>query len=329
MMLNTNSDIDTLTQIAVRYGTNKFGSHCYTPVYHSLFKDLRHRPVRLLEIGVGGYDDPHAGGASLMTWAEYFPNGTIVGLDVAKKTLDLPKRVFVYHGPQSDAAILERINETHGPFDIVIDDASHVVAPTQKSFFLLYPRLAQQGIYVVEDTMTSFYPQLGGSLDGRQTMFHTAYAISLAIHGAEGFTGATDNPVCPAVAQSFPDSTALIAQFGRVTRSVSFYRNLIILQKGDNTYGSYNSFDLSHPQMQLNYRIMEAVARNAPSPRDSIGRIEMNIRAGQKEEAAKLALSSASRYRKDAALLHELKFLMKAGNLPAEASVMDEYLRTC
>ena len=37
--------------------------------------------IKLLEIGVGGYDDPHKGGESLKMWLEFFSKGKIFALD--------------------------------------------------------------------------------------------------------------------------------------------------------------------------------------------------------------------------------------------------------
>lgn len=55
---------------------------------------------------------------------------------------------------QSDGATLRAIaaEEFHGePLDLVIDDASHDLAPTRASFEALFPRLRPGGIYVIED----------------------------------------------------------------------------------------------------------------------------------------------------------------------------------
>jgi hypothetical protein len=84
------------------------GVHFYTPVYHVLFRHLRDRPIRLFEIGVGGYDLQTSGGASLAMWAEYFANGLVTGIDVAEKRLTLDPRVRVYRGSQDDSTFLKK-----------------------------------------------------------------------------------------------------------------------------------------------------------------------------------------------------------------------------
>ena len=137
------------------------GVSLFTPIYHSVFGHLREQPIRLLEIGVGGYEFRRVGGASLAMWADYFPNGKIAGIDVEEKELDLGPRVTVLRGSQVDAEFLERVVAEHGPFDIIVDDGSHVPQHIVASFGHLFPSLTANGIYAIEDTLTAFMPKKG------------------------------------------------------------------------------------------------------------------------------------------------------------------------
>ncbi|MFT5639386.1 MAG: cephalosporin hydroxylase, partial [Paracoccaceae bacterium] len=120
------SQIDPLSRLAVLNGTDKFGYHDYTPNYHRLLHHLRDKPIRLLEIGVGGYGDEDRGGESLAVWRDYFPNAKIiVGIDIQRKTMDLGPRVEILQGSQVDPEFLEQVQKDHGPFDVIIDDGSH------------------------------------------------------------------------------------------------------------------------------------------------------------------------------------------------------------
>ena len=306
-------DVDPLSLISMRNGGDKFGAHVYTPVYHRLLGHLRLLPIKLLEIGVGGYGDPKAGGSSLMTWGAYFPLGQIIGLDISEKDLDLPPNVTLYQGSQDDPVVLEKIVREHGPFDVIIDDGSHHVELTLRSFLLLYAGLREDGFYIVEDTQTSFYDQLAGRPDGRETMFEVAHAISLAMHQGEGYRPPSVEAVerGDGASPSIADHTALWLEYGRLTQSVSVFRNLIVFQRGDNTYPSNTKFDFAHPEVQRKYQTMELAAAISPSPRDSLARIDMNIWGGRSEEAAALARLTADRYPDDVALLHELLYMMK------------------
>jgi hypothetical protein len=162
-----------LDRLAALYGSDKFGGHCYTPIYHQYFSGYRNNPVELLEIGIGGYSDPSAGGSSLRMWNDYFPNGTIFGLDYFHKTSDFSERVHIFQGSQVDPRVISRIlNETREQsFDIIIDDGSHRGEHVVQSFLMLFQFVKPGGWYVVEDTETSFWPDYGGaSADANQRL---------------------------------------------------------------------------------------------------------------------------------------------------------------
>lgn len=299
--------MDPLSRLAVRNGGDKFGAHLYTPVYHRKFRKLRDKPIRLLEIGVGGQRDPHAGGSSLMMWADYFLSGVIVGLDIAAKQLQLPSRIKVIEGSQDDPVLLREIVAKYGPFDIVIDDGSHHSELTKKSLMLLYPTLKHRGIYAVEDTQTAFNPHASGDVTGRNTIFDAAFQIGLAMHQAEGARPASE-----------PQFDPVWWSFGAITRSVEVHRNLICFERGDNAYPSNLSFDLDHPQVRSIYRRIEEAARASPAARDRLSRIDMNIWGRRHDEAARLAIEAAEQHPRDVQLLHELVFLMAWAGRPAE-----------
>ena len=157
--------LDPLSRMAVLNGTDKFGYHCYTPNYHKLFHRWRDRELKILEIGVGGYQDEDRGGQSLATWRDYFPKAQVTGIDIQKKVLDFGPRVAIRQGSQVDADFLAAVVAERGPFDLIVDDGSHRNEHVVETFRLLFPTLKPGGIYVVEDVQTSFMPRFGGSLD--------------------------------------------------------------------------------------------------------------------------------------------------------------------
>jgi len=117
----------SLQEIASRHGTDKAAAgHSYIDFYEELFAPLRDRPIRLLEIGVGGNEDPRQGGASLRAWKEYFPKAEIIGLDYFDKSRFAEERIHVERGDQADPVTLDRLIARYAPFDIVIDDGSHL-----------------------------------------------------------------------------------------------------------------------------------------------------------------------------------------------------------
>lgn len=155
---------DPLSRLAILYGTDKFGYHDYTPNYHQMLQGWRDRPLRMLEIGVGGYGGEDRGGESLEVWRDYFAKAQITGIDIQKKTMDLGPRVQILQGSQVDAEFLSGTVADRGPFHIILDDGSHRNEHVVESFGLLFPTLEPGGIYIIEDVQTAFFPRFGGSL---------------------------------------------------------------------------------------------------------------------------------------------------------------------
>jgi hypothetical protein len=154
-----------LDLLAALCGTDKFGQHFYTRVYEPLVKPLRHARVSLLELGVGGYSAV-LGGESLLMWASYFRRGRIYGIDVFDKTALSRGRIEVRQCSQVDRDQLTALAREAGPFDLIIDDGSHVNAHQIESFRILWPFVRDGGIYVVEDVQTSYWPAYGGAALG-------------------------------------------------------------------------------------------------------------------------------------------------------------------
>ncbi|MBB4189813.1 23S rRNA U2552 (ribose-2'-O)-methylase RlmE/FtsJ [Sinorhizobium terangae] len=121
----------------------------YFPVYDREFSRFRGKRPRVLEIGVYR-------GASLRLWSRFFGVGArIVGVDVdsqCSKSDNPDSNIHVEIGDQRDAAFLRLIVEKYGPFDLIIDDGSHVASHQIASFNALFMTgLKNNGIYFVED----------------------------------------------------------------------------------------------------------------------------------------------------------------------------------
>jgi demethylmacrocin O-methyltransferase len=158
-----------LSELSSRYLTPKWGSlHWFTPHYDRHFSSYRDQQVRVLEIGVGGYKHPEWGGGSLRMWKHFFHRGEIYGLDIVDKShFDAP-RITTLRGDQSDPDYLRSIAEEYGPFDIVIDDGSHINDHIRTSFQALFPHVRPGGLYVIEDLWTAYWSGFGGNEDPKQ-----------------------------------------------------------------------------------------------------------------------------------------------------------------
>jgi hypothetical protein len=213
-----------LPWLATIYGSDKWGDHSYASHYARHFRHLRRKKITLLEIGIGGYDDPQRGGASLRMWRQYFPNAQIVGLDYFDKSPHAEKRIRIYRGDQSDENILRKIIADVGPPDIIIDDGSHVNQHVIKSFEVLFPLLSDEGIYVVEDTQTAYWPDFGGSSDD---LLHAPTSMCFIKRLVDCLN--YEEFIRPGYVPSYYD---------RNITSLHFYHNLVFIQKGPNQEGS-------------------------------------------------------------------------------------------
>lgn len=174
--------------LATLYGSDKWGHHWYAQHYATHFAALRRRRLNLIEIGIGGYDDPTAGGASLRMWKRYFPRGAIFGIDLHDKSALQERRITTFRGSQADADFLRDVARRIGRIDIVIDDGSHRNEHVLESFRVLFPLLAPGGIYVVEDTQTSYWERMGGDsveLDSAKTTMGYFKSLADGLNHAE------------------------------------------------------------------------------------------------------------------------------------------------
>lgn len=158
--------MDLLSKLAEKHRTDKgLWHHGYTPIYHRYFEGIRHNHIRLLEIGVGGYEYPDRGGDSLRMWREYFTSATIYGCDLYDKNPIDGVTLFKYD--QEYPSPLTHMDL----FDIIIDDGSHVNKHVIDTFNMLIHRVKSGGIYVIEDTETSYWDEhYGGGRHDMTTM---------------------------------------------------------------------------------------------------------------------------------------------------------------
>ena len=211
------ADLEKLAEI---HGSDKKFGHNYIPLYERFFLPIRKTTRSLLEIGIGGYDNPNHGGESLRIWKYYFPNAQIFGLDVYEKKLPKDDRIHMFQGSQTNAEILDSIHQKAGDFDIIIDDGSHRSPHVIKTFELLFPMLKAGGRYVIEDTQTSYWPQYeGADPANRETPTTCNY-----------FKGLTDglNHAEFLIPNYEPSVTE------RTITGIYFAHNLIVIEKGKN-----------------------------------------------------------------------------------------------
>ncbi|MEQ9446602.1 MAG: hypothetical protein RJS98_13635 [Rhodospirillaceae bacterium] len=120
--------------------------HDYLQHYWRHLQHFRESARKVVEIGV---QTPR----SVKTWAEFFPNAIIYGIDIDEKCREFSEdRIDIHIGDQMDEKfLLDFVEKTGGDFDVVIDDGLHTPYSILRSFSYLYPALQDHGIYVIED----------------------------------------------------------------------------------------------------------------------------------------------------------------------------------
>jgi hypothetical protein len=209
-----------LTELALKHGSDKAGHHNYTPIYEKYFAPFREQPITLLELGIGGYEYPDRGGASLKMWYEYFPKASIIGIDLYQKNNLVNDRIKIGIGSQVDSEFLKKIIHNEGRPNIIVDDASHINNLTIQSFIILFPLLAPGGIYVVEDIESSWAPA-GSWADGCSDPYN--FNTKTTVNYFRALVNEMNAQYIPHFQSCWSDDLGI--------ESIHFYKNIIFILK--------------------------------------------------------------------------------------------------
>ena len=141
----------TLDAIGLLTGTDKSSAHHDFLRHYEGFLSQGRSPVKaLLEIGVFN-------GSSLKMWQRFYPEAKITALDVDPRCLEFGGgNGQVLLCDQSDVEQLTNVAVNHGPFDVVVDDGSHIWSHQILTFETMFPYVAPGGAYILEDIDTSY-----------------------------------------------------------------------------------------------------------------------------------------------------------------------------
>jgi hypothetical protein len=206
----------------------------YFDIYHRHFAGFRGQPLTMIEIGIFN-------GGSLRMWRDYFgPQATIVGVDVNPgcKQFSEPG-IDIVIGDQADRAFLRSLSDRYPNFAILVDDGGHEMHQQISTFEELYPRLSSDGVYLCEDTHTSYMPMFGGGYRKPQTFIETVKPL---IDRLNAFHSQDQTQLAP-------------DDFTRTTSSMHFYDSVLVIEKKlrahpeQITYGSIAHFRSIGPSL--------------------------------------------------------------------------------
>ena len=206
----------SLGRLALEYGTDKGPhGHNYTRHYQQYLDDRVPDTInRILEIGVA-----HA--ASLRMWADYCPRAQVTGLDNDPRG-DYPAtdRIRVILGDQHDLVKLRDIAAEYGPFDLIVDDGSHVCEDIILSFETLWTYMVPGGLYSIEDLHTSYWS------DRKAIEYFKGLVDTINLNGNSGWGDVRNDPEFSRLIES-------LSPLQQCVESVSFFKSLVWVNMRD------------------------------------------------------------------------------------------------
>lgn len=183
----------------------------YFNIYERYLSKFRGKNIIFLEIGVSQ-------GGSLQMWQHYFGDGAkIYGIDIDPRCRGVEeKNIKVFTGSQKDPKFLREVIKKIAPIDIVIDDGSHNSSHQIMSFKELFGALGEGGIYLCEDTFTSYWLKYGGGYKRRGTYIEHMKNIVDDLH-----------------AYHSRQKRFKVTEYTKSISFISFYNGIVVVEKGN------------------------------------------------------------------------------------------------
>jgi 23S rRNA U2552 (ribose-2'-O)-methylase RlmE/FtsJ len=196
--------------------------HCgkfdtYFDIYERHFgKFVGKKPV-VVEVGI-------CRGGSAEMWQKYFGEGsTIIGIDVddnAFKPEHQTPGCKQVRGDQSSVEFWKEFFATHPDVDVFIDDGGHHQFQQVNTLNAVWPHIKQGGVYLTEDTHTSYWPEYsGGGLKKPTAFLEYAKTVSDAINSDHW------RP------EDRSQNNMILADHFKELRSMHFYDSIVVFEK--------------------------------------------------------------------------------------------------
>ncbi len=149
----------------------------YFDIYERYFAPYRGTDCVFLEIGISQ-------GGSLEMWRQYLgPDARIIGVDIDPRCKQFEQDGFeVFIGSQSDPQFLEHLKEAVPKVDILLDDGGHTMHQQKTTFAHLFDHVKSDGIYLCEDTHTSYWLKYGGGVRRKGTFIEFSKRLIDSLH---------------------------------------------------------------------------------------------------------------------------------------------------
>jgi hypothetical protein len=152
---------DELGKLLTNYGSDKATRHEYHKLYGYLLNGQRHRPLQLLEIGIGSGDpdipsnmgESAKPGASLRAFRDWGQSFEIFGADIDRNVLFCEERITTFLVDQRDDKSIQSLAnhfDKHS-IDVIIDDGLHEPWANINTLNVAFGLLKPGGYLVIED----------------------------------------------------------------------------------------------------------------------------------------------------------------------------------
>lgn len=181
----------------------------YFEIYERHFARFRGKNVTVVEVGV-------LHGGSLQMWKDYFGSGAcIYGIDIDPRCKQLEEdRIKIHIGSQEDVSFLKRLKQEIPRIDILIDDGGHTMKQQIVTFEQMFPHIQDEGVYMCEDTHTSYWKQYGGGYKKKGTFVEYCKGFIDYIH-----------------AWHSQESGLRVNQYTETIHSLHFYDSVFVVEK--------------------------------------------------------------------------------------------------
>jgi hypothetical protein len=206
----------------------------YFAIYEKYFSKYKGQKINILEIGISH-------GGSIQLWKKYFGDKVhVYAIDINPECKKLEEEnTTIFIGSQSDRIFLNQVLEQLPPLDIILDDGGHTMIQQKVSFEMLFMKVKEGGVYMIEDTHTSYWAEFHGGLkkagsfiEYSKSLVDSLYDAHVIKKGSVPVNEITTHVNCI----SFYDSVVV---FEKQKREKPFH-----IRKGNETITPYNPKEL-------------------------------------------------------------------------------------
>jgi len=183
--------------------------HHYFEIYETHFSRFRNKEIVIVEIGLFQ-------GGSLHMWKDYFgKKAKIYGIDINPDCKRFEEdNVSILIGSQSDREFLRDVKKKIPRIDILIDDGGHFMQQQIITFEELFDHVKPDGIYLCEDTQTSYLLEYGGGHNRRSSFIEHSKKLIDYVHAFHA-----------------NEKSLRVNEFTKTIHGIHFYDSVVVIEK--------------------------------------------------------------------------------------------------